>query len=107
MNELFYFCFYAFLIASFSFVYIIILLDSDGVLAWLYRLLNPIMEKNIILRFIKRPLLDCVHCNAGQISLWFYLIKYRNFEYNILWHISFVVLSILISQILIVKYGKK
>lgn len=82
-------------IAAFSYVYIVILFDSDKLLGPVYGFLKPIMDKTLITRWIAKPLLDCVHCNAGQIALWFYLVTYWN-NYDLLTHIGFISITILI-----------
>lgn len=71
----------------------------------LYRVVSPILDKTRITRWLKKPLLDCVHCNCGQLSLWTYLFIYGLDNYNILTHIGFVSLSVLIAHILHKKVG--
>lgn len=103
--EIGYYLFYAGLIGVFAFFYIIIFYDPEMVGAPLYRFLDPIMDKTMVTRWIKKPLMDCVHCNAGQIALWFYLIRYWEYNYNFFLHAGFIALSIVIAHILKNKYG--
>lgn len=105
MTNLIYYVFYAFLIASFSFTYIYVLLDADMLLGGFYRIVSPIMDKTLITRWLKKPLLDCVYCNSGQIALWFYLIRYWNYNYDLFLHIGFIGLTIMIVHILKKKYA--
>lgn len=105
MIEILYFVFYCVLMASISFVYINILLDAEMVGGVLYRTVSPILDKTRVTRWLKKPLLDCVHCNSGQLSLWIYLDIYGLDNYNFLMHIGFISLTILIAHILHKKVG--
>lgn len=92
----------SFLIACFSYVYIIILYDADKLLGTLYQPFLKLLDKTMVTRWLTKPLLTCVHCNAGQVSLWFYLIYYWN-DYNLFQHIGFVSLTIVLVHILYTK----
>jgi len=105
ITEIFYFLFLSVLMASISFVYINILLDAEMVFGGMYRVVSPILDKTRVTRWLKKPLLDCVHCNCGQLSLWMFLVIYGLEEYNVFTHIGFVSLSVLIAHILHKKIG--
>jgi len=103
--EVFYFLFYCVLIASISFVYINVLLDAEMVGGAIYRVVSPIFDKTLVTRWLKKPLLDCVHCNSGQLSLWLYLDIYGLENYNVMIHFGFVSLTVLMVHILHKKVG--
>jgi len=105
LNEISQFLFLSVLMASISFVYINILLDAEMVFGGFYRVVSPILDKTRVTRWIKKPLLDCVHCNSGQLSLWMFLVINGLENYNPLAHIGFVSLTILIAHILHKKIG--
>lgn len=97
--------FHALLIGVFSFVYVIILQQPDKVLGPLVKLVDPFFNRNRFLKWIYKPLMECAHCNAGQIALWSYIGLYGLSDYNVFYHIGFISISILTVQILINKYG--
>jgi len=107
MTEIALYSFYSLLTASFSYVYIIILLDADKLLGFIYEPLHAILTKTQVGKWIEKPLLTCVHCNAGQASLWMYLVIYWEYPYNVFWHIGFITLTILIVEILYKTLNKK
>jgi len=107
MRELFFYIFHAVLIGMFSYVYAIILTQPHMVLGPVVKFIDPFFTKNgKILNWIYKPLIDCAHCNSGQIALWTYLFYYWGVDYNFFYHIGFIVIAITTVQILISKYGR-
>jgi len=96
--------FNASMLGVFSFVWIIILLDAEN-FGFIYEWFNNWMKKNKITKVLFKPLFHCIHCNAGQLSLWFYLVYYGLDNYNPFYHIGFITLSILGAHILNKNYG--
>lgn len=76
------------------------------VLGPVIKVIIPFFEKNAFTKWIYKPIIGCAHCNAGQIALWTYLIKYWGENYSFFYHIGFIVIAILTVQILIAKYGR-
>jgi len=45
------------------------------------------------------PVVGCVYCVAGQMSLWYYIYKYWN-NYDIFEHVGFVCLTIFFVKVI-------
>ena len=67
--------------------------EPGMIFAWYQKLINPLPN------YLFNPLGGCVKCFTGQVSFWFYLIKYFN-SYNFIDHLFFVSLSIILSLII-------
>ncbi len=109
MKELIYYIFHAVLIGIFSYVYVIILQRPDKLLGPVVKVVDPFFTKkgkfNRLRLWIYKPLMECAHCNGGQVALWTYLIYYWGPDYNLFYHIGFISMSIVTVHILIKKYG--
>ena len=73
---------------------VFILMSEDMVLHFYARLIDKIPWD-----WLYKPLGGCLMCFAGQISLWYYLIKYFR-SYNLFDHMFFVAGAILVVMIL-------
>jgi hypothetical protein len=51
-------------------------------------------------RWLFNPIVGCVYCVAGQMSLWYYIYKYWN-DYNPLEHVAFICLTIFFVEVII------
>lgn len=98
------FLFNASIIGVIAWVWIIILLDADQ-FGFIYEFFEKPMKKFALTRLLFKLLFVCFYCFAGQTALWFYLIFYGLHEYNPIYHIGFIGLAILTTQILNKKYG--
>lgn len=103
MNILIY-VFNAALIGAIAWVWIMILLEADK-FGFIYEFFEGPMKKTLVTRKLFQLLFVCFHCLAGQTAIWFYLIYYGLETYNPFYHIGFVALSILTTQIINKKYG--
>ena len=79
------FVLYSACIGIISYVYVLILQDTDMILSWLPKYAYKLPM------YLHKPLATCEYCVGGQIALWsnFFL-----FEYNIIGHILFICLTI-------------
>ena len=96
--------FNAALAGTIAFTWIIIILDADN-FGMIYGWNEKWMKKTRITRWLFKPMYHCVHCNAGQLALWFYLFFYGTIEYNPWYHIGFIAISITTAHIINKKYG--
>ena len=88
------------LIGIAAWTFSMILSDSDMIFGWWFKLIDNMPE------WIAKPLGKCEYCLAGQLALWYYLIKYLN-DYDLSEHILMTSLSILTVQIInTLIYGK-
>ena len=75
--------------------YIAFVLMSPGMILHFYaRLIDKIPWD-----WLYKPLGGCLMCFAGQVSLWYYLIKYFR-SYNLFDHMFFVAGAIMVVMIL-------
>jgi len=75
--------------------YVFVILTSPGMIFYFYyKLIDKIKYD-----FIFKPLGGCNLCFAGQLALWFYLIKHFH-SYNFFEHIFFISGTILTVMIL-------
>ena len=75
--------------------YVFVILTSPGMIFHFYfKLINRIPWD-----FLFKPLGGCNICFAGQLSFWFYLVRYFH-SYNVFEHIVFVSSAILVVMIL-------
>jgi hypothetical protein len=75
--------------------YVFVILTSPGMIFYFYyRLIDRLPYD-----WLFKPLGGCNMCFAGQLALWFYLIKYFH-SYNLFEHIFFICGAILIVMIL-------
>ena len=81
------------LIAIVSWVYINILAEPGMIFGWLRKLVNRWVAP------LSDPLVNCEYCNAGQIALWFYLIKYWC-DYDIFEHIAYISVTIFLVMVI-------
>jgi hypothetical protein len=88
------------LIGIAAWTFSMILSDSDMIFGWWFKLIDNMPE------WIAKPLGKCEYCLAGQLALWYYLIKYLN-DYDLSEHILMTSLSIFTVQIInTLIYGK-
>ena len=81
------------LIGIAAYVFTNILIDPDMIFGWYYDLIDKLPE------WLAKPLGKCEYCLAGQLSMWYYLVKYFN-NYDLVQHILFVSLSIFIVELI-------
>ena len=96
--------FNAALIGTIAWTWIVIILDVEN-LAFIYDWFESWLDKGKIGKLLFKVGFRCFYCFAGQTSLWFYLVFYGLSDYNPFYHIGFVMLSILTTQIIKRKYG--
>ena len=82
------------IIAVCAWVYSMILTEPGMILNGWFKLCEKRLPE-----WLFSPVVGCVYCVAGQMSLWYYLIKYWN-NYNLLYHIAFVCLTIFCIEII-------
>jgi hypothetical protein len=104
MTTILQYIFNAALCGTIAYTWIMIILDAEN-FGWIYEGANWIMKRTAVTRWLFKPMFHCMHCNAGQLALWFYLIFYGLQEYNPWYHIGFIAISITTAQIIKKKYG--
>ena len=104
MFELVDYIFNAVLCGVIAWIWIKIILDVSN-LGFIYDFFYKIMDKNKVSRYAFKPLFECFYCFGGQLSLWWYLISNGLDNYNMFYHIGFISISILTTQIINKKYG--
>lgn len=88
-------------IAVIAFTYAVILVEPEEILERFYKLIYKLANKTKSeceppkFRWWFKPVIDCEKCVAGQIALWYYLIKYRS-AYNFIDHLLLICTSIFI-----------
>lgn len=93
MPTLFILCKEMILIAIFAFVFCNILTDPDMIFGWYYNLIQKLPK------WLSKPLGACEYCFVGQLSLWYYTIKYF-WYFDILELLSCVVGAIFIVRLI-------
>jgi len=86
-----------------SFVYVEILQDRGMIFnGWC----NLMVRMGYKWEWFTKPLGLCVVCNSGQLAMWVYL--YRNWnDYDLMQHIYFVCVAIIVSKISTFIYQNK
>lgn len=93
----------AFLFGVIAFVYSNLLTQPEHLLAWWYRFWFDFFKGNerIMSGKPRHPLfmviVHCEKCIAGEFALWYYLYHHYN-DYDFIYHISFISLSILFAS---------
>jgi hypothetical protein len=87
-------------IAIIAYVYQQILTEPDMILEWWYNLCKKRLPK-----FLFDPVVGCVYCVAGQMSLWYYLATRWN-NYNFIHHIAFICITIFCIEIIMTIKNK-
>lgn len=88
------------LIGIAAWVFTMILGNPDMLFGWWFKWIEQLPE------WVSKPLGACEYCLAGQLALWYYLIKYFN-NYDFIEHILMVSLSIFIVKLTnTIIYGK-
>lgn len=82
------------ILAVCAFVYSEILTEPEMILGWWY----DFAQRHFPMWLFK-PIVGCVYCVAGQMSLWYYLYKYW-YDYNLLDHIAFICLTIFFVKVI-------
>jgi len=89
------------LIAIFSLVWCWILTEDGMIGENPYLWLRKKLEEKY--NWLYMPLIGCPKCNAGQVSLWFYLY-YKWYDYSFTEHVFFVTTTIFITTLLMKFY---
>ena len=89
------------LIGISAWTFSMILSDPEMIFGWWFKLLDRLPD------WLAKPLGKCEYCLAGQLALWYYLIKYFN-DYDFFEHIAMISLSIFTVELInTLIYGKK
>jgi len=84
-------------IAIFAVVFCEMLITSGNIFAFYGRMIERLPD------WITKPLGGCPKCMAGQIALWGYLLLPG---YKFLDHLVFVIVTIFLTEVLTLIYGK-
>jgi len=89
------------LIGIAAWTFSMILSDPEMIFGWWFKLIEPLPD------WIGKPLGKCEYCLAGQLALWYYIVKFF-YTYDFFEHILMVSLSIFTVELInTLKYGKK
>lgn len=83
------------LIAVCAYVYSVILTEQEMIFNKLY-----LFAENKLPRWLSHPLISCVYCVAGQMALWYYLVKYWE-NYNLIYHILYICFAIFTVDVIL------
>lgn len=81
-------------IAITAWVFVMFLTNENEPLYFWRRLIEKIPTE-----YIRNPLVECEYCVAGQLSLWYYIIKYWE-NYSVVENIFFVTTTIFIVELI-------
>lgn len=81
---------YSVFIAIGSVVFSYVLIDEDMILGFYGKMIKKLPDK------LSYPLGECAYCFGGQVSLWYYIIK---FDYRIDMHLFFILTTIFLIHL--------